>query len=253
MRGIGWTGRKVLDAYGRDELNEKGERLLIHATDNKLALLNTYYATPARGIAYTFQSPNRGKTQYRLDYILTRQVDRRLVRNATVQTPPRDNLVSGNIRLLGRIAPNRPKRVIKNRRAIDLPRLMADPHFRMNFQNAIAAKLASPTPGTNAGSKLHGLITERDATVKCGRHSASYSAQTRTEGLVCDRGDESGVERTMAGYGRREETIPFCSKRSWSTTNLEGDHQTAETHAGGSCSEVLRRLRLPTRRAYPRR
>ena len=29
---------------------------------------------------------------------------------------------------------------------------MADSHFRMNFQNAIGAKLASPTPGTNAGS-----------------------------------------------------------------------------------------------------
>ena len=82
MRGIVWTDSKVLGAYGRDELNDNGERLLIHGTDNKLALLITYYATPARGISYTFQSPNRGKAQYnRLDHILTRQVDRRLVRN----------------------------------------------------------------------------------------------------------------------------------------------------------------------------
>ena len=29
---------------------------------------------------------------------------------------------------------------------------MADPHLRMNLQNAIAAKLASPTPGTDAGN-----------------------------------------------------------------------------------------------------
>ena len=50
MRGIGWTDSKVLGAYGRDELNDNGERLLIHATDNKLGLLKTYYATPARGI-----------------------------------------------------------------------------------------------------------------------------------------------------------------------------------------------------------
>ena len=112
---------------------------MTHATDNKLALLNTYYATPARGISYTFQSPNRGKAQHRLDYILTQQVDRRLVRNVTVRTPPRKNaksdhnLVIGNMRLLGRIAPNRPKRVIKNRRAIDLPRLMADPQL-LDFQ-----------------------------------------------------------------------------------------------------------------------
>ena len=100
----------------------------------------------------------RGKAQYRLDYILTRQVDRRLLRNVTVRTPPREkaesdhNLVIANIRLLSRIAPNRPKIVIKNRRAIDLQRLMADPHLRMNLQNAITANLASPTPGTNAGS-----------------------------------------------------------------------------------------------------
>ena len=136
MRGIGWTDSKVLGAYGRDELNDNGDRLLVHATDKKLALLNTYYATLARGVSYTFQSPKRGKAQYRLDYVLTRQVDRRLVRNVTVRTPPRENaesnhnLVIGNIRLLGRIAPNRPKRVIKNRRANDLPRLMADPQLR---------------------------------------------------------------------------------------------------------------------------
>ena len=54
MRGIEWTDSKVLGAYGRDELNDNGQRHLTHATDNKLALRNTYYATPARGISYTF-------------------------------------------------------------------------------------------------------------------------------------------------------------------------------------------------------
>ena len=72
------------------------------------------------------------------------------------------NLVITNIRFLARIAPNRPKRVSKNRRAIDLPRLMADPQLRMKLQNAIAAPLASPTPGTNAGSvdDMTSLLTE---------------------------------------------------------------------------------------------
>ena len=39
---------------------------------------------------------------------------------------------------------------------------MADPHLRMNFQNAIAANLAYPTPGTNAGSvdDMASLLTE---------------------------------------------------------------------------------------------
>ena len=44
MRGIEWTDSKVLGVYGRDELNDNGERLLTHATENKLALLNTHYA-----------------------------------------------------------------------------------------------------------------------------------------------------------------------------------------------------------------
>ena len=75
-----------------------------------------------------------------------------------MRTPPRKNaesvhnLVIANIRLLGRIAPNRPKIFIKNRRAIDLPGLMADPHLRINLRNAIAAKLVYSTPGTDAGS-----------------------------------------------------------------------------------------------------
>ena len=70
----------------------------------------------------------------------------------------------------------------------------------MSFQkNAIAAKLASPMiAGTNAGSVDHmtSFLTETlltTTTVECGRHSDPYSAQTSTEGLVCDRGDESGV------------------------------------------------------------
>ena len=71
------TDSKVLGACGLDKLTDIGERLLTYATDNKLALLNSYYASPARGISYTFQSPNRGNAQYGLDYILTRQVDRR--------------------------------------------------------------------------------------------------------------------------------------------------------------------------------
>ena len=52
MRRNGWTNNKVLGAYGRDELNDNRERLLTHAIDTKLALLNTYYATPTRGISY---------------------------------------------------------------------------------------------------------------------------------------------------------------------------------------------------------
>ena len=58
------------------------------AEDNKLALLNTFFSTPKRGVSFTFQSANRGKGQARLDYIVTKQPDCRLVSCVNVQPPP---------------------------------------------------------------------------------------------------------------------------------------------------------------------
>ena len=59
--GEGETDSKVLDAYGRDKLNENGKLLLGFAEDNKLALLNIFFCTPKSDVSYTFQSANRSK------------------------------------------------------------------------------------------------------------------------------------------------------------------------------------------------
>ena len=77
---------KALGAYDRDVLNENGKLLLRFAEDNKLALLNTSFCTPKSGVSYTFQSANRGKGKARLDYILTKQADRRLARCVKVRS-----------------------------------------------------------------------------------------------------------------------------------------------------------------------
>ena len=45
-------------------------------------------ATPKSGVSYTFQSANRSKGQARLDYILTKQAGRRLIRCVNVRRPP---------------------------------------------------------------------------------------------------------------------------------------------------------------------
>ena len=58
-RENGVADSKVLGAYGRDEVNNHAERLL-HATGNKFALLNAFFAMPNRGVSYTFQSANKG-------------------------------------------------------------------------------------------------------------------------------------------------------------------------------------------------
>ena len=94
-RGEGCVDDKVLGAYWRGTtLNDNGRRLLAFSAENQLALANTLFSAPKRGISYTFQSPNAGKDRYRQDDILTRQTGRRLVRNVTVLRPPIAKLAS---------------------------------------------------------------------------------------------------------------------------------------------------------------
>ena len=116
--GGGEADSKVLGAYGRDKLKENGKLPLGFAEDNKLALLNTFFCIPKSGISYTFQSANRSKGQARLDYILTKQADRRLIRCVNVRRPPLEapetdhNFVYAKERIPRKSAPNRRKRDI---------------------------------------------------------------------------------------------------------------------------------------------
>ncbi|CAM9442272.1 unnamed protein product, partial [Laminaria digitata] len=95
--------------------------------ENKLALVNTNFSTPKRGISYfVYQVLSKvqiaGNIVYRLSCIFTRQTDRRLVLNTTVRRHPvakpelDHNLLAADIRLLGCFAPNRCKREMKGRR-----------------------------------------------------------------------------------------------------------------------------------------
>ena len=86
--GGGEAESKLLGAYGRDKLNENGKLLLGFAEDNKLAFLNTFLYTPKNCVSCTFQSANRSKGQARLDYILTKQADCRLIHCVSVRRLP---------------------------------------------------------------------------------------------------------------------------------------------------------------------
>ena len=69
----------VLDAYGRDELNNNnGKRLLNFATNNKLAVTNTSFSTRKGGISHTYNGVigDRAGDFKRIDYIPTRQAHR---------------------------------------------------------------------------------------------------------------------------------------------------------------------------------
>ena len=86
--GGGEADSKVLGAYGQDVPNKNDKLLLGYAEDNKPALMNTFFCTLKCGVSYTFQSTNRGKRQARLEYILTKQANRRLVRCVNVRSLP---------------------------------------------------------------------------------------------------------------------------------------------------------------------
>ena len=106
---VGSKDSKILGAYGRDTLNDNGELLLSFANNHDLALVNTFFSTPKGGVSHTFNA--RGKK--RIDYILTRQRDRKFVRNVTMHPQPSflpisdHNIVSAPVKLLGHFARNR--------------------------------------------------------------------------------------------------------------------------------------------------
>ena len=105
---VGSKDSKILGAYGRNTLNDNGELLLSFANNHDLALVNTFFSTPKSGVSHTFNE--RGNK--RIDYILTRQRDRKLVRNVTMHPQPSflpisdHNTVSPPIKLLDHFARN---------------------------------------------------------------------------------------------------------------------------------------------------
>ncbi|CAB1113440.1 unnamed protein product [Ectocarpus sp. CCAP 1310/34] len=140
-RRDGCCDAKIMSTYRRDIMNNNGERLLGLASDNQLSLTNTYFRTPKGEVQHTFQSSNKGKEKYHLDFILMRQTDRVFVRNVSVKRvdfkDSDHNLVLTTVRLPPRVAPNR--RVRGNsgssRIRVDLERLRKDKHLRVGFQN----------------------------------------------------------------------------------------------------------------------
>ena len=123
----------VLGAYGRDELNDNGKRLLNFATDNKLAVANTFFSTRKGGISHTYNGVigDRAGDFKRIDYVLTRQVHRPRVHNIEVHPQPNQpieadsdhNMVFATVNLEGRFAHNHRVRQIPQPRSFDRSQL----------------------------------------------------------------------------------------------------------------------------------
>ena len=123
----------VLGAYGRDELNNNGKRLLNFAADNKLAVTNTFFSTRKGGISHTYNGAigDRAGDFKSIDYILTRQAHRPRVHkvevhpqpNRTIKADSDHNMVFTTVDLGGRLAHNRCVRQIPQPRSFDRSQL----------------------------------------------------------------------------------------------------------------------------------
>ena len=204
-RGGGKLGSKeckVLGAYGRDNLNDNGERLLSFSANHELALLNTFFSTAKNAISHTFNE--RGKKH--IDYILTRQRDRKLVRNVTVHPQPSflpisdHNIVTARVKLLGRFVRNRPMRGAKGPPPIDRRRLTTDPHLRQKVATAIGDHLrAFPLSGSSVDDVETSFTTD---ILQTAERVASPRA-TRLPGRGWKEDAQAEAEISMATAARR--------------------------------------------------
>ena len=148
---VGSKDSKILGAYGRDTLNDNGELLLTFANNHDLSLVNTFFSTPTGGVSHTFN----GRGKKRIDYILTRQRDRKLVRNVTVHPQPfflpisDHNIVSAPVKLLGHFARNRRLRA-PAKPPVDCRRLVTDPQLRQEVATAVRKHLRANPPGDSS-------------------------------------------------------------------------------------------------------
>ena len=80
----------IRGTYGRDELNDNGKLLLYFATDNKLAIMNTFFSTRKGRVLHTYNGVTGSRTSdfKRIVYVLMRQAHRRRVRNVVVHPQP---------------------------------------------------------------------------------------------------------------------------------------------------------------------
>ena len=121
---------KVIGAYGRDTRvsDSNGTSLLRFAGDNKLALVNMFFSVPKGCTSRTFNC-TRPADRKRIDYIITRQSHRKLVRNVSVHLQPHadSDIVCARVRLPGRFARNQNSEPPQGARVLTVEQLRLTP------------------------------------------------------------------------------------------------------------------------------
>ena len=197
---------KVIGAYGRDTRvsDSNGTSLLRFAGDNKLALVNTFFSVPKGCTSRTFNG-TRSAGRKRIDYVITRQLHRKLVRNVTVHLQPYadsdHNIVCARVRLPGRFARNRKQRAPTGRKSIDRRAITSDTDRRERLIQLVAIQLTQTELGGTVGEKA-ALFT--DTLLRSAEEvMPGQIRQSRISGLL---EDEAMHDEFEEAWTEREET-----------------------------------------------
>ena len=135
--------------------DSNGTSLLRFAGDNKLALVNTLFSVPKGCTSRTFNG-TRPADRKRIDYMITRQSHRKLVRNVTVHLQPHadsgHNIVCARVRIPGRFARNRKQRAPTGRKSIDRRAITSDTDRRERLIQLVATQLTQTKLGGLGGT-----------------------------------------------------------------------------------------------------
>ena len=135
--------------------DSNGTSLLRFAGDNKLALANTLFSVPKGCTSRTFNG-TRPADMKRIDYIITRQSHRKLIRNTTVHLQPHadsdHNIVCARVRIPGRFARSRKQRAPTGRKSIDRRAIMPDTDRRKRLIQLVAIELTQTELGGLGGT-----------------------------------------------------------------------------------------------------
>ena len=106
---MGSKDDKIIGAYGRETLNNNVEQFLSLKNNHDLVLAEAFLNTPNGGVSHTFN----GRGKKRMDYILKRTRDRKIVQNVTVHPQPSfllildHKIMSAPVKIIGHFARNR--------------------------------------------------------------------------------------------------------------------------------------------------
>ena len=177
---------KVIGAYGRDTRvsDSNGTSLLRFAGDIKLALVNTLFSVPKGCTSRTFNG-TRPADRKRIDFIITRQSHRKLVR------------------IPGRFARNGKQRAPTGRKSIDRQAITSDTGRRERLIQLVASQLTQTELGGLGGTVGEKAALFTDTLLRSAEEvMPGQIRQSRISGLL---EDEAMHDKFEEAWTEREE------------------------------------------------